>query len=73
MFMKIYISNYIVFFLFIYMFVKIVCVIGESIGMGRRIEIDFIMDENSSLIEIKDFIMIIVVFVYVGRVVLIVL
>ena len=67
-FMKTYTSNHIVFFSPTHTSAKIARAIGESIGMGRRIEIDLTTDENSSPIEIKDSITIIAVPVYAGRV-----
>ncbi len=66
--MKTYTSNHIVFFSPTHTSAKIARAIGESIGMGRRIEIDLTTDENSSPIEIKDSITIIAVPVYAGRV-----
>ena len=51
--MKTYTSNHIVFFSPTHTSAKIARAIGESIGMGRRIEIDLTTDENSSPIEIK--------------------
>ena len=67
-FMKTYTSNHIIFFSPTHTSAKIARAIGESIGMGRRIEIDLTTDENSSPIEIKDSITIIAVPVYAGRV-----
>ena len=52
--MKTYTSNHIIFFSPTHTSAKIARAIGESIGMGRRIEIDLTTDENSSPIEIKD-------------------
>ena len=66
--MKTYTSNHIIFFSPTHTSAKIASAIGESIGMGRRIEIDLTTDENSSPIEIKDSITIIAVPVYAGRV-----
>ena len=66
--MKTYTSNHIVFFSPTHTSAKIARAIGESIGMGRRIEIDLTTDEDSSPIEIKDSITIIAVPVYAGRV-----
>ena len=67
-FMKTYTSNHIVFFSPTHTSAKIARAIGETIGMGKRIEVDLTTDESNRPIEIKDSIAIIAVPVYAGRV-----
>lgn len=66
--MKPYTTTHLVFFSPTHTSAKVARAVGEGIGMGRRIETDLTLDENTSPILISDALTVIAVPVYGGRV-----